>query len=421
MRRARPLLIGVLALMAHLAVGSEALDLRFVLPKDLYAVPGVEMNVYFDNIVLATHSDRLLFDVDCDLGVQQTERWTCLPTAEQLGDHALTVRVLGPEVELIEEATATVHVIDPEAGAGEEITVLCVGDSLTAASRYTARLVELFGQEGRAVAAGSDRLRAPGNPRLRLIGEAGPGADTGNRHEGYGGWTCNAFASRWSAEGEWAEIKGRQRRQRSPFLFEVEGEPRLDFQRYLDNNNGGQPPDFITILLGCNDTFSATEETIEERIDAMFANLDQLLTEFRSAAAHTQIGVLLLVPPAATQDAFGANYKCGQTRWQYRRNQHRVVEREMAEYGGGEEQNLFLIPAHVNLDTRYGFPISRAPANAHATDEIPRLCNGVHPSATGYYQIGDSIYCWLKSRLGERIEGQSSARVGACRAAVGSG
>jgi hypothetical protein len=93
----------------------------------------------------------------------------------------------------------------------------------------------------------------------------------------------------------------------------------------------------------------------------------------------------------------------------------------MDEYGGAEDQGLFLIPAHVNLDTANGFPISRAPANAHATDEIPRLCNGVHPSLAGYYQIGDSIYCWLKSRLGEQLEAQSSARVGACRAAVGSG
>lgn len=407
MRRATPLLVGVMILVARVAVGSDPPELRFVLPKDLYAVPGVEMNVYFDNIVLAPHSDRLLFDVDCDLGIQQAERWTCTPTVEQIGDHPLTIRVLTPEVEPIEEATATVHVIDPEAGASEEITVLCVGDSLTAGSRYTARLVELFGQEG--------------NPRLTLIGESGPGGDTGNRHEGYGGWSCARFATLWSAEGEWAEIKGRQRRQRSPFLFEVEGEPRLDFQRYLDKNNGGQPPDFITILLGCNDTFSGTEETIEERIDAMFANLDLLLTEFRSAAAHTQIGVLLLVPPAGSQDAFGRNYRCGQTRWQYRRNQHRVVEREMDEYGGAEDQGLFLIPAHVNLDTANGFPISRAPANAHGTDEIPRLCNGVHPSLAGYYQIGDSIYCWLKSRLGEQLEAQSSARVGACRAAVGSG
>jgi lysophospholipase L1-like esterase len=237
------------------------------------------------------------------------------------------------------------------------------------------------------------------NPRLRLIGESGPGGDTGNRHEGYGGWSCARFATLWSEEGEWAEIEGRMRRQRSPFMFEVDGEPKLDFQKYLDKNNGGEPPDFITILLGCNDTFSATEETIEERIDSMFSNLDLLLTQFREAGPETQIGIALLVPPAASQDAFGRNYKCSQTRWQYRRNQHRVVEREMDEYGGGEEQKLFLIPAHVSLDTANGFPIRRAPAHVHATEEISRLDNGVHPSAAGYYQIGDSIYCWLKARL----------------------
>ena len=144
-----------------------------------------------------------------------------------------------------------------------------------------------------------------------------------------------------------------------------------------------------------------TENEIEKTIDGVFRYADMLLAEFRRVGPDTQIGLVMLVPPAASQDAFGRNYKCAQTRWQYRRNQHRVVEREMEEYGGGEEQKLFLIPAHVNLDTVNAFPIRKAPASAHATEEIGRLDNGVHPSAAGYYQIGDSIYCWLKGQLSQ--------------------
>jgi len=383
---ASSVLILLVAFQPSACDGPDQEDLRWILPADLYAVPGVEMNVYFDNIILHPRSETLLCDVDCDLGTQQSERWSCVPAPEQVGDHTLAIRVVSAEMEILTEVETTVHVIDPQAGAGDAITMLCVGDSLTAASQYTRRLVELFPQEG--------------NPQLTLIGESGPGGDTGNRHEGYGGWTCERFTTLWSEE-DWAEIEGRKRRQRSPFVFEINGEPKLDFQQYLGKNSGGEPPDFITILLGCNDTFSATEETIEERIDAMFTNLDLLLDAFRAAGPDTQIALLLLVPPAATQDAFGRNYKCGQTRWQYRRNQHRVVEREMEEYGGAEEQDLFLIPAHVNLDTRHGFPSSATPPNVHATEELARLANGVHPATAGYYQIGDSIYCWLKGRLSQ--------------------
>ena len=360
-------------------------ELRPILPPEVYAVPGVEANVYFDNVVLSPDSGDMLWDVDCPVGRQQTERWTAVPTPEQVGDFPLTVRIVTPEVQPVLEMTTNLRVIDPAAGAGRGITLLCVGDSLTAASAYTARLVTLFAED-EAVGA-------------TLIGEGGPGGDTGNRHEGYGGWTFSRFVENWADGQDRVEIGGRNRCGRSPFLFEIDGQPQLDFQQYLDRNNGGQPPDFITILLGCNDTFSASEANIETKIDTAFGYADQLLAAFRAAAPDSEIGLLLLVPPAASQDAFGANYNAGQTRWQYRRNQHRVVEREYATYGGREGEGLFLVPAFVNLDTVYGFPRAMAPANAHADVEVSRMTNGVHPAAAGYYQIGDAIYCWIKSRL----------------------
>ncbi len=361
--------------------------LTSILPADVYAVPGVEMNVYFDSVVLHPHSELLLWDVDCNMGMQQNDRWTCMPTDAEVGDHPLTIKVVSPEMEVLHEMQAMVHVIDPTAGADRPLTMLCVGDSLTASSGCTRRLVELF-----AADEGLD---------VTLIGESGPGGDSGNLHEGYGGWSCSRFTTAWDPEVEWKEIDGRMRRVRSPFLFEVGGEPQLDFQRYLDKNNDGNPPDFITILEGCNDVFSSTEETIEERIDAMFENLDLLLTAFREAAPDAEIGVLYLVSPARHQDAFGQNYNCGQTRWQYRRNVHRVVEREMETYLGREDEGIFMVPAFVSMDSIWGFSGAMTPANAHASDKIRRMMNGVHPAKAGYYQLGDAIYSWIKSRLAE--------------------
>ena len=360
-------------------------DLRMLVPPRIFAVPGVEMNLYFDNVLLHPSSATLLLDVDCSLGSHQQERWTGTPSEADVGERSLTLRVVTPQMQVIEEAATTVEVVDPAAGRGREITLLCIGASMTAASHYTRRLIDLFAAD-EAV-------------DLTLIGESGPGGDTGNRHEGYGGWTFERFATQWDSE-DYREQDGRMRRARSPFVFEVQGaEPALDFQRYLDANNDGEAPDFIAILLGCNDTFSADEETIEERIDAMFAHMNTLIAAIRAAAPDTEIGLLTLIPPAAGQDAFAANYRCGQTRWQYRRNQHRVVERQYETLGGREDDGIFLVPAHSNLDTVHGFPRVTVPANAHAEEEISRMSNGVHPSQAGYYQVGDSLYCWLKSRL----------------------
>ncbi len=359
--------------------------LRNVLPADIYAVPGVEVNVYYDNIILHPNSELLMWDVDCNMGAQQNERWTCTPTEAQVGAHPLTIKIVSPEIELLHQVQTMVHVIDPAAGALVPLTMLCIGDSLTAASAYTGRLVTLFAED-----ASID---------MTLIGEYGPRGDSGNQHEGYPGWAADTFVNRWDPVGEWKEIDGRNRRVRSPFLFDVDGEPQLDFQQYLDKNNGGNTPDFITILLGCNDTFHGTEETIEEKIDAFLGNMDKLLAEFARVAPDTEIGVLYLVPPSRYQDSFGANYTCSQTRWQYRRNVHRVVEREMETYLGREDENIFMVPAFVNVDSIYGFGGAMVAPNAHSSDKIRRMTNGVHPTTAGYYQIGDAIYCWAKSRL----------------------
>ena len=189
-------------------------DLRPILPPVIYAIPGVEANVYFDNIILSPHSDHLLWDVDCALGAHQQERWTAVPSAEQVGEHPRKLRVVSHEMQTVLQMETTLHVRDPLAGAGREITLLCIGASGTAASHYTARLVELFAADP-AVDA-------------RLIGEAGPEDDPRNRHEGYGGWSCRTFVENWADGQDYVEIDGRLRRGRSPFLFEIDGEPRLD-------------------------------------------------------------------------------------------------------------------------------------------------------------------------------------------------
>ena len=219
------------------------------------------------------------------------------------------------------------------------------------------------------------------------------------KHEGYGGWTALGFATMWGAE---PTKDGR--RARSPFLFEKEGKPVLDFQKYCDEQNGGKGPDFITILLGCNDNFGAKDETIEASIDTFVKYMDVLIAEFHRVRPDTRIGIVTLLPPAGTQDAFGSNYSCGQTRWQYRKNQHRVIERTLAKWAGQEAQNVFIIPGYPNLDCEHNYPTAKGLANARAEGagaEILRLSNGVHPAASGYRQLADTLYCWLKGQLAQ--------------------
>ena len=362
---------------------------RLLLPPVLYAVPGVEMNVYFDNVVLVVNPSNYVFDVTCAKGMQQRERWTLNPKPEDVGGHAFALEVRDGTNAVIARAESQLRVVPADAGAGRELSMLIIGDSLTAASVYSQQVVALCKPEG--------------NPRVRLIGSYGPGGQPGeeNRHEGYGGWTAHRFATHYTGTARTGNYKERG----SPFLYkDGEAKPKLDFARYCNELNDGKLPDVVTILLGCNDTFSSDDETIESRVDTMFLHYDTLVNMIHGARPDTKIGALLLVPPAATQDAFGTNYRCGQTRWQYKRNQQRVVERMLEHFGEREPEHLYLVPANVNLDCVNNYPQRTAPLNARTEAKGSRLANGVHPASPGYRQIGDSVYCWLKACLAEQSQ-----------------
>lgn len=367
-------------------------DYRLLLPPTIPALTDLETNIYFDNTYLALNPDNFFVDVIARRGRHQEHRWTYRPTTEpekrDIGHHVVTLELRNQKNEIIGRASTKVQVCSREVSAdAKPQSLLIMGDSLTNASVYSGRIAEL---------AKEDQLP------LRLIGTRGPGAEaqpgggdgSGNRHEGYGGWTALRFATKYTGIARGGEYK----QCGSPFLYQDgNADPKLDFARYCKEFNEGNAPDFVTILLGCNDTFHGTDETVEERIDVMFEHFETLLTMIQDHDPATKVGAILPVPPAASQDAFGENYASGQTRWHYRRNQHRLLERMIETFGNRDKSNVYLVPAWLNLDPIDGFPSRESKAHAHSETIARRQINGVHPSREGYRQMGDAIYAWIRS------------------------
>lgn len=357
--------------------------IRLMLPETVYAAPGIETNIYFDNLILVINPRNYAFDVTCDKGKQQSERWTFTPASEEAGAFPLKIEVRNSENQIVASAQTSIQVSPQDAGKDKPVSLLMIGDSLTHASIYPQRVVEA--------------CSTPGNPALTLVGAHVPeNAAPGVRHEGYGGWAASTFATKYTGimhTGTYSE-RG------SPFLYDDgKGNRSLDFARYCQDINGGKTPDYITIFLGCNDTFGATDETIESTIDGMLSHMDALVAMIHRVNPNTGIGFMPPVPPAASQDAFGANYTCGQTQWQYRRNQHRAIERMYQHFGARQQEHISMIPAFVNLDCVHNYPEASEPTNAQKEDALLRQNNGVHPAPQGYRQIGDSLYCWLKAQV----------------------
>ena len=362
---------------------------RLVLPPTVYSVPGHEINMYFDNIILTPNIKNYLFDVDCKYGRQDADRWRFVPEPADVGSFPLSIKVFDCNDKLVAEASTTVHVSPPDAGDERNISIMLVGDSITDSrlddngnySVYPKTLFDLFKSEGPA--------------GVKFIGcHRGLGLQScpdRPNHEGRAGWSWSAYCTILSAENTYGLY-----RHASPFLMLKKGKPTLDFKSYCDKYNEGNAPDYIAIMLGTNDVFDATDATIEACIDDLFKYADMLIAEFKRVGPDTKAAIALIIPPAASQDAFGSDYKCGQTRWQFRKNQHRVVERLIQKLDGEDKNNLFIIPVFLNIDCVNNFPKQEEPINSGNCGKIIRDCDALHPAFAGYKQIADSFYFWFK-------------------------
>lgn len=361
------LILFLLLAVSPAAAAEKTQSLQLTLPPMFYAVPGVEMSIYFDNIVLTETPKKYRFEVDCEIGTVDQNRWSVTPTESNVGQYSLSVKVTDADGANLGTANTVLQVSKPDAGANRDTCrLLIIGDSLTNATTYSNEIARL--------------LSTPGNPKWQMLGTHKPkSAAAGVAHEGYGGWTWQRFVSQYEPKPD-----GTNRKRSSPFVYlGKDGKPGLDLPRYFKEECNDLKPDYVIIMLGINDCFSAKQDAIDEKIDGMFTQADILIKALQTAAPQAEVGICLTTPGNSRQEAFYANYKDRYSRWGWKKIQHRLVQRQIEKFKGRENENLFIIPTELNLDIVDGYPVN----------------NGVHPNKVGYQQIGASIYAWLKYRM----------------------
>ncbi|MBQ7206920.1 MAG: SGNH/GDSL hydrolase family protein [Lentisphaeria bacterium] len=376
----KSLTVAMLALLV--GVSSAAENVRLLIPEKLYAVPGVEMNVYFNNIVTVINPANYVFDVDCEKGRNDLKRWRFAPKKEDVGTWKWKIRVIS-ENGVAAEAESELVVVPEDAGKGRRFSLLMIGASQTGAGHYPNRVAEL--------------MQRPGNPEFTSIGTRSRGL---GRHEGYGGWRWDSFLTRWAVMGQ-SQNDGmhpdRPLGRNSPFIFEKDGKGVFDLSEYFKRNNSGKIPDAVSFQLGLNDFLRASDETLAEITQKSMANMEKLIAEFRKLKPEPAIFVFQHIP-GASQDGFGANYACRQTSWQYRKN---LDYYNRALLQKSKELKFNIVPVYINIDTENNFPTMNESVNEGNPSKIRRQNNGVHPARAGYCQMGDTLYCCLKAWLEE--------------------
>ncbi|KKC24682.1 hypothetical protein [Sphingomonas sp. SRS2] len=416
---------------------------EIVLPPTVYGVQGREMNVYLDNLHLGKASDYE-HDVECSAaqaGKQQNERWTLIPTgAIATGDLSIGVhdRQSGTELAV---ATTAVRVAASSAGSGATQKLLVIGDSLVQDGTITQTLLDI---------AGSDVMN------IEMLGTRGTAP---NLHEGRGGWRVVDYATAgrtyyaFDVSGVVVEpVAGATEYTHNSATFRVEeldltdaagtitcslvsgsaplssgtltksngaagdatiafsartavsGNPfwfggELDFAEYL-SLNAIDTPDVVAIALGINDVGGETgnDTSISDLADTQLDNLDLLIANIHAADAGIKVAIALPSPPSIDQDAFGANYGLAIRRWRSKRNIMIWSRQAIERYAGSAGDNIYILPSNTALDTMNN--MSRAAAVAvnsrNSATTIARQSNALHPATSGYQQIADAWWAFLK-------------------------
>ncbi|ROI02948.1 SGNH/GDSL hydrolase family protein [Chryseobacterium sp. G0240] len=175
---------------------------------------------------------------------------------------------------------------------------------------------------------------------------------------------------------------------------------KFDFSYYLSStgqtfsNNG-----WVILNLGINDMFSSTTlEDAAAKVEVMISKYNEMIASIKAYNSTIRIGILVTIPPA-DQNAFGESYSVGQFSEMYRKTglitwQNRLHK----EYDNTTANNnrIYLIPAHLSVDTDYDFPTVARPVNADNTVTEVVQINGVHPADAGNKKMARAIAAAFK-------------------------
>lgn len=348
----------------QVASNATSFKVEINLPSKIYGLVGQELNIYFDNIV-NVKDVNYDFDVVADVGDQFEQYFRFTPTAA--GSFAITIKALlnGSEVA---SASSTLIVKASSVGTGINKKLILIGDSTTDNGYPSIKLNENFNADPMDITLMGTRGTSP------------------NLHEGRSGWKAKDYV-------ESASLSGVTNAFWNPTTSA------FDFSYYI-SNNGFSVPDYVVINLGINDTFNYLDDaSLNTEMTNIISRYDQVISSIKAYNANIKIGIALTIPPNYSQDAFGKAYDAGQTRARYKRNNFLWVQKLIATYQNREAENLYLVPIHLNIDTRYGYGLESTQVNARntMTVQMPVANGGVHPGVSGYWQIADTYWYWLKS------------------------
>ena len=331
---------------------------QITIPDNIYAVVGVDFNLYYDNLVYSM--DRGLqsplgvnVEVICAKG-QMTERaYRLSAVSEDVGAHSLDINVYDYNKNVISSKSVTLNIL--EAVAPSSISnVLFIGDSLTANGNIPEKVRDHF------VTLGSNI------PVLYGSQDSAP-----NNDEGRPGWTFAAFVGA-----------------SSPFW----NGSVIDIAYYRNNVLSSAPVfDYVSIQLGVNESLSG--ENSESELTAIIDNAKALVDAFIADNASTIITLQLPTIDCNTKGGWASNYDATRSKEVYQKNIRALRQLILSEFDNGiYNSNVKIGIAGLGIDRYYGYPRTTEVVSSRHSETIEKHTNAVHPNYEGYLEISDIIF-----------------------------
>lgn len=342
---------------------SSAVDV--ILPSKLRICGGVEMNLYFQNVLRYLDADKcqLVRATGGFTGYRQFARYT--PAKGTSGNFNANIQVYLRDTQNVDllSSQMAVSYFPETAGSGKTKRILCIGDSLTDADAYTGELTTMFEDD-------------PMN--IELLGTLGTAP---NLNEGYSGWRAFTFAKCSGQRADWATWSSTVPTERLNPFWNADTET-FDFSMYM-SNQGYSGVDYVFICLGTNDIARGnykSEAELKEYFDAMIESIHDY---------DPNIRIGLWLPPTRSlmenRNRQGIDLSLWMNKW--------LIET----YDNREDEKIYLVPVYLNVDPYHDYRASVVPVSSRNTEFTMTVdTDSVHPARVGYNKIADVIYSYIK-------------------------
>ena len=432
-------------------VYNEDRNVEICLPDILYAVVGDKLQLYHRSVLRCFNPYIYNLTVVCNIGNNYPRYYEVTPTASQVGDHSITYTVRDQNCKTISTKTVILRVAAAGVSPANNINVLCIGASATAAGLWPSELKRrLVSSTGTPQGAGLSNITfvgrmsaTPSNTEQQVNFEATggytfgsyvstndylykfyfetahlptsvlpgdvysfsgtnytiteiniPASDLGyagyisGRPSGNGGSTdVSGTLTRVSGTGDETITFDYDARNGNPFCYDGV----VDIQRYANEYCNGTIDLVYSQLVFNGAIVNGTVEQIKAGNN--MAKMLEFFNYLHAAFPNAKLGLGTGYNPD-TKGGCGANYGAtNTTEYGYKfyvMNLARAFQEVIDENELGDY--IFVATNTPEVDSENSFPYEMTPVNTRSTVTEARGSNGVHPTFVGQAQVADSYY-----------------------------